>query len=99
MSQLVRRYVARADLGKTGSCHLFRHTAAMLLLEAGMDVRQLQVLLNHERLDTTRSSAVSTPCSALWDFALQPRSSKPVSDRLACGEALPYHRLVAESGR
>ncbi len=28
LTQLVRRYVQAADLGKSGSCHLFRHTMA-----------------------------------------------------------------------
>src|SRR5687767_12570437 len=30
LSQLVRNYVRYAELGKTGSCHIFRHTAATL---------------------------------------------------------------------
>jgi integrase/recombinase XerD len=33
MSQLVRGYVNTADLGKSGSCHLFRHNCATLMLE------------------------------------------------------------------
>ncbi|MCC6749042.1 MAG: tyrosine-type recombinase/integrase [Deltaproteobacteria bacterium] len=36
-SQLVRDHVAAADLGKTGACHLFRHTCATLMLEGGAD--------------------------------------------------------------
>jgi integrase/recombinase XerD len=45
LSQLVTGYVAAADLGKRGSCHLFRHTAATLMLENGCDIRFLQVSL------------------------------------------------------
>ena len=33
MSYLVKNYVEQAEIGKTGSCHLFRHTCATLMLE------------------------------------------------------------------
>jgi integrase/recombinase XerD len=54
LTQLVREYVAAADIGKSGSCHLFRHTMATLMLEGGADIRFIQQMLGHVKLDTTQ---------------------------------------------
>lgn len=50
---LVRRYIERAKIGKSGGCHLFRHSVATLMLENGADVRVVQELLGHAKITTT----------------------------------------------
>jgi integrase/recombinase XerD len=54
LSIMVRRYVIKAGVPKKGSCHLFRHTAATLMLEGGADVRYVQELLGHSKLESTQ---------------------------------------------
>jgi integrase/recombinase XerD len=38
---------------KRGSCHMFRHTAATLMLDGGADVRYVAEMLGHQKLETT----------------------------------------------
>ena len=54
LTQLVREYVQAAEIGKSGSCHLFRHTMATLMLENGADIRYIQAILGHAELSTTQ---------------------------------------------
>jgi len=54
LSERIKAYVDGAGLNKTGSCHLFRHTAATLMLEGGADTRYIQALLGHESLESTQ---------------------------------------------
>ena len=54
ITQLVREYIIAADIGKRGSCHLFRHTMATLMLENGADIRYIQAMLGHVKIETTQ---------------------------------------------
>jgi integrase/recombinase XerD len=53
LSFAVKERVDAAQLGKTGSCHLFRHTMATLMHENGADIRHIQAMLGHEDIRTT----------------------------------------------
>ena len=44
MTAQVRHYVQASNVGKPGACHLWRHTAATLLHDAGADIRFIQVV-------------------------------------------------------
>lgn len=54
LTQIVRDIVLASGVGKPGACHLFRHTMATLMLEAGTDIRFIQLMLGHVSLSTTQ---------------------------------------------
>jgi integrase/recombinase XerD len=54
LTDTVRSYVVQAGINKAGSCHLFRHTMATLMLEGGADIRFIQEMLGHANLQTTQ---------------------------------------------
>ena len=53
LTERLHRYVVAAGVGKPGSCHIFRHTMATLMHDAGADIRDLQEMLGHAQLSTT----------------------------------------------
>lgn len=53
LSRQVASTLKKAGLARAGSCHLLRHTCATHMLEGGADIRFIQQLLGHEKLETT----------------------------------------------
>jgi integrase/recombinase XerD len=53
LAEIVREAVNDSGIGKRGSCHMFRHTMATLMLENGADIRFIQAMLGHADLKST----------------------------------------------
>lgn len=50
----VKKLMIRCGIDKPGSCHLFRHSCATDMHRGGADIRYVQEMLGHERMETTQ---------------------------------------------
>jgi integrase/recombinase XerD len=46
-------YLVASGVAKPGACHIYRHTAATLMMENGADIRAIQDFLGHTEIKTT----------------------------------------------
>ena len=53
LSAKVHAIIDKAVIGKSGSCHLFRHAFATAMLENGCDIRFIQAILGHSSIEST----------------------------------------------
>jgi integrase/recombinase XerD len=54
INRIVTTYIRNSGIEKEGSCHMFRHTIATLMLENGADIRYIQQILGHNSLESTQ---------------------------------------------
>jgi integrase/recombinase XerD len=77
LSRLFHESAAAAGITKRVSLHSLRHSFATELLEKGIDIRYIQALLGHSKLDTTsRYTRVATGRIATIDSPLKQLGSK-----------------------
>jgi integrase/recombinase XerD len=89
LTQLASRHVKASGVPKQGACHLFRHTMATLMLEGGADIRYIQAMLGHARLDTTQIYAqVSVRALQAIHAATHPAAGNTPHGQRDGGEAM-----------
>ena len=108
LSTHVASYVKRAEIGKHGGCHLFRHTMATLMLENGADIRFIQAMLGHAEISTTqiyaqvairqlqRVHALTHPGAGRRIRGAQAGEAEPLPNQEDAAEAL-FAALAAEN--
>ena len=75
VQRIINRYLKKLNLQNHITPHMFRHTFATSLLEAGMDIRYIQSLLGHSSISTTQIyTHVTTKRQTLLLNELHPRS-------------------------
>jgi integrase/recombinase XerD len=90
LNRLFHKTTKAAGITKPVSLHSLRHSCATHLLEGGTDIRLIQALLGHEKLDTTaRYTRVATGRIASIDSPLQQLTNKQqrASKRRTSGSA------------
>jgi integrase/recombinase XerD len=86
LSRMVSAWLRQAGLKRKGCCHVLRHSCATHMLENGADIRFIQQLLGHEKLDTTaiytevsikKLQEVHARCHPTARLSLDPMASSP----------------------
>ncbi len=92
LSRHVTSYIRRSGVAKPGSCHLFRHTMATLMLEGGADIRYVQQMLGHTDISSTQIytrvslRALEAVHSATHPGAGNEPRGAPAEDEVEAGE-------------